>query len=97
MVTELDVKDASLSADIAMRDRIVAAAYEDYLNVVLDEPAVIAVLTWGLSDRYTWLSEFAPRQDGLPVRPLPLDKNMNRKLAWNAIARAFDQAPIRKM
>jgi endo-1,4-beta-xylanase len=93
LVTELDVVDRDLPADITVRDRIVASAYEDYLDVVLDEPAVIAVLTWGLSDRYTWLSESQPRSDGLPVRPLPLDENMNRKLAWNAIARAFDRRP----
>jgi endo-1,4-beta-xylanase len=95
LITELDVNDSELSADVTNRDRTVASVYEDYLNVVLDEPAVIAVLTWGLSDRYTWLSKFSPRFDRLPVRPLPLDEGMNRKLAWNAIARAFNQAPAR--
>ncbi|NES99871.1 MAG: endo-1,4-beta-xylanase [Sphaerospermopsis sp. SIO1G1] len=95
MITELDVSDKYLPRDIAIRDRIVAATYEDYLSVVLDEPAVIAVITWGLSDKYTWLNEFAPRQDGKPSRPLPLDTQMQRKLAWNAIARAFDNAPKR--
>ncbi|MGA7936311.1 MAG: endo-1,4-beta-xylanase [Kovacikia sp.] len=95
LVTELDVTDKVLPADQALRDRIIASAYEDYLNVVLDEPAVIAVLTWGLSDKYTWLSEFSPRSDKLPVRPLPLDTSFKRKLTWNAIARAFDNAPIR--
>jgi endo-1,4-beta-xylanase len=97
LVTELDVTDKDLAANSTVRDRVVAAAYEDYLNMVLDEPAVIAVVTWGLSDRYTWLSEFQPRQDRLPVRPLPLDENMNRKLAWNAIARSLDQAIARGM
>jgi endo-1,4-beta-xylanase len=97
LVTELDVEEKELPADKTLRDRIVAAAYEDYLNVVLDEPTVIAVITWGLSDRYTWLSEFAPRSDKLPVRPLPLDANFKRKLAWNAIARAFDNAPVRSI
>jgi endo-1,4-beta-xylanase len=53
------------------------------------------VITWGLSDRYSWLSEYEPRSDGTPVRPLPLDAQMRRKLAWNAIARAFDHAPKR--
>ena len=94
MITELDVGDQKLPSDIAARDRIVAAAYEDYLSVVLDEPAVIAVLTWELSDRNTWLSSY-PRPDGSPVRPLPLDSNLKPKLAWNAIARAFDKAPKR--
>lgn len=59
-------------------------------HAVLEEPAVIAVLTWGLSDRYTWLLTAQPRKDRAPVRPLPLDANLNRKLAWNAITRAFD-------
>lgn len=95
LITELDVSDQGLPADIANRDRLVADAYREYLDVVLDEPAVIAVLTWGLSDRYTWLSEFKPREDGLPVRPLPLDENLERKPAWYAIAQAFDNAPAR--
>ncbi|WP_199755827.1 endo-1,4-beta-xylanase [Chroococcidiopsis cubana] len=95
MITEMDVTDKKLPKDVILRDRIVAGIYEDYLSVVLDEPAVIAVLTWGLSDRYTWLSKYQPRKDRAPVRPLPLDAQLNRKLAWNAIGRAFDNAPKR--
>jgi endo-1,4-beta-xylanase len=95
MITEMDVTDKDLPGDIAVRDRIVAAAYEDYLSVVLAEPAVIAVITWGVSDRYTWLSDYAPRPDRAPVRPLPFDRHLQRKLAWNGIARAFDLAPKR--
>jgi endo-1,4-beta-xylanase len=92
LITELDVSDQKLPSDPAVRDRIVAGVYEDYLSVVLDEKAVIAVLNWGLSDRHTWLSTFTPRSDGAPVRPLPLDSSFKPKLAWNAMARAFDQA-----
>lgn len=95
LITELDVADDQLPPAVEVRDRIVAGAYEDYLSVVLDEPAVIAVITWGLSDRYTYLSEFHPRADGLPVRPLPLDQDLKPKLAWNAIARAITHAPQR--
>ncbi len=95
LITELDVIDKRLPADIEVRDRIVAGVYEDFLSVVLDEPAVIAVLTWGLSDRHTWHSGYNPREDKAPVRPLPLDAQLKRKLAWNAIARAFDKAPKR--
>ena len=94
LITELDVKDNNLPKDITARDRIVAGVYEDYLSVMLDEPAVIAVLTWGLSDKNSWLANF-PREDKAPVRPLPLDTQLKRKLAWNAIARAFDKAPKR--
>ncbi|MBD2180979.1 endo-1,4-beta-xylanase [Planktothrix sp. FACHB-1355] len=92
LITELDVTDLNLPQDEAERDRIVAKTYEDYLSVVLDEPAVVAVLNWGLSDRHTWLSELRARPDGSPVRPLPFDRDLKPKLAWNAIARAFDQA-----
>jgi endo-1,4-beta-xylanase len=92
MITELDVIDRKLPRDIAVRDRIVASVYEDYLSVALEERAVIAVLNWGLSDRHTWLSEFFPRADKAPVRPLPLDDQMQRKLAWNGMARAFDSS-----
>lgn len=90
MITEMDVTDQKLPKNIDTRDRIVAGIYEDYLAVVLDEPAVIAVLTWGLSDHYTWLSSYKSRKDHALVRPLPLDAQLKRKLAWNAIARAVD-------
>lgn len=96
LITEMDVRDKELPRDIKVRDRIIAGVYEDYLSVVLDEPAVMSVTTWGLSDRFTWLSSFEPRDDGASVRPLPLDVGLNRKLAWNAIARAFDRTPRRE-
>lgn len=97
MVTELDVHDRHLPKDIAVRDRIIADVYEDYLAAVLDEPAVIAVNTWGLSDRYTWLAhpQRGARDDGAPIRPLPLDEQFDRKPAWYAIAKAFNNAPKR--
>jgi endo-1,4-beta-xylanase len=95
MITELDVTDEKLPYDIEMRDRIIAKTYEDYLSVVLTQPAVNTVITWGISDKYSWLSDFKPRPDKASVRPLPMDANMNRKLGWNAIARAFDNAPSR--
>jgi endo-1,4-beta-xylanase len=97
LITELDVTDKNLPLDVSVRDRLVAATYEDYLDTVLQEPAVIAVLTWGLSDRYTWLNWSNSRQrlDRWPARSLPLDNDFKRKSAWNAIARAFDAAPKR--
>ncbi|MUL39036.1 endo-1,4-beta-xylanase [Gloeocapsopsis dulcis] len=93
-ITEMDVLEKNL-LELENRDAIIAGVYQDYLSLVLDEPAVNTVITWGLSDRYTWAANFAPRQDGAPVRPLPLDTQLERKLAWNAIALAFDQAPPR--
>lgn len=89
-ITEMDVADQDLPVNLHDRDRIIAKVYEEYLSVVLDEPATIAVLTWGLSDRYTWLSNHKPRRDKQPVRPLPLDRNLKPKSAWHSIARVFD-------
>jgi endo-1,4-beta-xylanase len=90
LITELDVSDAGLAEDVEARDRAVAEVYETYLTAALAEPAVIAVLTWGLTDKYTWLASRNRRLDGSPVRVLPLDREFHRKPAWYAIAKAFD-------
>jgi len=95
LVTELDVADSSLPNDIATRDQAIADIYYQYLNAVLSQKAVIAVLTWGLSDKYTWIADKNPRSDGAPVRPLPFDENMNPTAAWSSMARAFENAPSR--
>ena len=94
LVTELDVRDQNLPGEISARDQAVGQQYYNFLNTVLAQKAVIGVFTWGLSDRYTWIRKYA-RADGLPVRPLPYDDNMNPTPAWNAMARAFDNAPPR--
>lgn len=88
-ITELDVSDQFLPADIPTRDAGVAAQYHTYLQTVLAHPAVTTLIIWGLSDRATWLSTQAPRADGLPVRPLPLDAQLQRKPAWSAVVAAL--------
>lgn len=95
LVTELDVADKNLPKDPATRDRIVADVYRNYLSAVLAEPAVIVVQTWGLSDRYTWLTKQQPRSDGAAVRPLPFDAQLQPKPAKQAMTTAFSQAPAR--
>ena len=95
IISELDVSDTELPKNIQVRDRIVADAYYQYLSTVLDEPAVTTVISWGLSDRYSWLSDFAPRNDGAEVRPLLRDRQYRLKPAWNAVARAIEEAPTR--
>ena len=94
-ITELDVQDSGLPGDVTTRDTRVAQTYSAFLNVALQQPAVQMVVTWGLSDKYTWLSSYAPRPDGLPVRPLPLDSNLQPKQAYNAMISAFANAPSR--
>lgn len=94
-ITELDVDDRAYPADIAARDRAVADLGRRFLDVVLDESAVLNVLTWNLTDRGTWLntSPIRRRPDGLPQRALPLDDSYRRKPLWHAMKRAFEGAP----
>jgi endo-1,4-beta-xylanase len=94
-ITEMDVLDDGLKADITTRDAGVADTYARYLDAALAERAVKIVLTFGLSDRYTWLQEDFPRRDGAPRRPLPFDANLQPKPAYNAILQAFVNAPNR--
>ncbi len=94
-ITELDVSDRAVPPDLELRDAMVGKSYRDFLKAVLQEPAITAVLTWGLSDRYTWLSTYDPRTDGRPVRPLPLDASLRPKTALYAMLESFRGAPVR--
>ncbi|MBV9785133.1 MAG: endo-1,4-beta-xylanase [Acidisphaera sp.] len=96
VITEMDVRDNGLPADIAVRDAAIAAHARAYLDAVLPCPAVLGVVTWGLSDRRSWLDDQMPRADKLPQRPLPLDTEMHRKPLWTALAGALDLAPVRR-
>ena len=99
-ITELDVTDEKAPAEIAVRDGLVADSYRRFLDAALDEPAVKMVVTWGLSDRHSWIvrhetNEAKWRKDGLPSRPLPFDADLNPKPAFKAMAEAFANAPTR--
>ncbi len=93
-VTEMDVNDRALAADGPGRDAAVAAAYRQYLELALGDPAVRAVLTWGITDRYTWLGHEEGRADGKPERPLPFDAEGKAKAAFFAVREAFDQRGV---
>jgi endo-1,4-beta-xylanase len=97
IISELDVVDRGGPEGIAMRDSKVAAMTKDVIAVALDEQATIGVLSWGLSDRYTWLSntDWGRWPDGQPPRVLPLASNLERKPMWRALADCFDAAPAR--
>lgn len=94
-ITELDIDDERLPAAIPERDARVADHTRQFLDVALDEPSLKSVLTWGLSDRHTWLNVERKRRDGLGKRALPLDEHLVRKPLWHALAASFDHAPKR--
>jgi endo-1,4-beta-xylanase len=96
-ITELDVTDERAPADIAVRDQLVADTYRRFLDAALDEPAVKMVVTWGLSDRHSWIVrretyEAKWRTDGVLSRPLPFDAHLEPKPACEAIAQSFAHA-----
>jgi endo-1,4-beta-xylanase len=94
-ITELDIQDTSLPADVGARDKAVADIYRKFLTASLRQPAVKGVVAWGLADCFSWISGYRPRKDGLPVRPLAFDTNCQPKPAYYAIAEALATAPQR--
>jgi endo-1,4-beta-xylanase len=99
-VTELDCTDERAPADIKERDRMVADEYRRFLDVALDETAVKVLVTWGVSDRHSWIvrhetNNMKWRTDAEPSRPLPFDAALQPKPAWTAIVQALDHAPKR--
>ena len=98
-VLALDVIDEASPSDVVTRDAEVATMYKRYLDVVLDNRATVALVTWGLTDRDSWITRGDDpsfrRADGLPARPLPFDDHYARKPAYYAVAEALKAAPAR--
>jgi endo-1,4-beta-xylanase len=96
LITEFDVNDQALPADIAWRDRSVADYAKAYLDLMFSYPQLKDVLAWGMCDRYSWLQSFEPlRADGQQKRCCPYDADFARKPLYDAIAAAFSAAPVR--
>jgi endo-1,4-beta-xylanase len=85
LITELDVIDYELPGKVSERDARVAGIAECFLKSVCDVVRPKAILTWGLSDRYTWVPTYFKRADGMPNRPLPLDADLKRKPLFDVI------------
>jgi endo-1,4-beta-xylanase len=92
-VTELDVNTRGVEGGPDAQDQAVAKVYRDYLGLVLPEPNVDAVLTWGITDAHTWLNsraEWAQRKDGTRQRPLPFDDQLQPTPAFESLRSAID-------
>jgi endo-1,4-beta-xylanase len=85
LITELDVIDYKLPGKIGERDALVADLAAQYLEAVCEVVRPKMMLTWGLSDRYTWVPTYFKRPDGMPNRPLPLDADLKRKPLFDVI------------
>jgi endo-1,4-beta-xylanase len=85
LVTELDVIDWRLPARPAKRDAAVAKHVKAFLEAVGAEGNLKDVVTWGITDRYSWIAETFKRDDGLAPRPLPLDAEYRPKPMFEVI------------
>lgn len=102
VITELDVKEYDYTSPVDMRDLRVAEEAKRYLNVAFAQSAVKGLISWGLSDRHSWLEiskeDFArypgawrPGEGPGVNRGLPFDYSMRPKMLYGAIASAFQQ------
>ncbi len=89
LITEFDVRDAKLAADIPARDREVAATTRAYLDMMFSYSQLRDVLVWGMADPYSWLQGFEPRTDGMATRGCPYDADFKAKPIRDAMAAAF--------
>jgi len=94
LITEYDVADTKGPVDPQKRDADIAALTGMFLDTAFSKPFVLGCLTWGLTDKYSWLSQTPSYMwsDGQLPRGLPLDANFERKPMWNAIASSFDRS-----
>jgi endo-1,4-beta-xylanase len=95
LITELDVNDKDLPADIRARDAQAAAVVREYLDLMLSWRGLDQVLCWGLVDKYSWMQSYSPRADGKPQRSNIYDDAFQPKTLRQAFASAFESAPRR--
>lgn len=95
-VTELDVNTRNIKGGNGEQDAAVARVYKDYPALLLEEPNVKALLTWGITDAHTWLNQmkqpWAVRPDGSRQRPLPFDDALQPTPAFFALRGAIEGA-----
>ena len=97
VISELDVKEHEYILPVEQRDNRVADETRRYLDIAFGQPAVRGLITWGLSDRHSWLQvtqEDVARypnawKDGSTPgvnRGLPFDYSLKPKPMYRAIA-----------
>ena len=89
LITELDVSDKRLPADIGTRDRETARYLRSFLDTCFVYKQLKDVIVWGMSDGYSWHQSLTPRADGLRKRPCPYDEEVRPKPMRTAVADAF--------
>ena len=80
-ITELDVRVHEGTGSDADRQAQQAEVYQAVTDVCLRNSNCTALITWGFTDRYTWI----PGYTGNPDTPLLFDAQYNPKPAYTAV------------
>lgn len=86
VVSELDVIDVAVEGDTDAMDEAARVVVADFLDGLFAGQRPESVVTWGLTDRYSWINGTYERPDGRPARPLPFDRDLRPK-PWYAALR----------
>lgn len=84
-VTEVDVRIQDGSGTTEERLDAQARVYRDMMGVCLESSACKAFVTWGFTDRHSWI----PQHTGHPDAPLLFDGSYRPKPAYHAIMDAL--------
>jgi len=93
-LSEFDVNDEAFPSAAADRDAAVASLAREFLSRALAVPAVKMVVTWQLSDLYSWYRQLAIKSGAKRMpRPLPFDGALKPKPLYAAMIESFRQRP----
>lgn len=79
--TELDVKVQDGTGSLEKRFAEQANIYKNLLQICLDAQKCTAFITWGFTDRYSWISDLTGRGEA----PLIFDASYRPKPTYNAL------------
>lgn len=85
-ITEMDVKIGEGERADGLEPQ--AAVYRNVLQACIDAPNCDTFITWGVSDRYSWIPNFVGHDDW----PLLFDEDLNPKPAYFAVAETLANA-----
>jgi endo-1,4-beta-xylanase len=67
---------------------------QKFLSSLSEAERLDSILTWGITDKYSWVPTYYKRADGLKNRPLPLSDQYEPKPLLAAIAQFCNVAGL---